>query len=113
MVLEELGFTPILPGCKDPAFLSVLNSGFMIHQLVIYGADKAAEGECPCPLQTALTSSAHISPAEGGLAPAVVALSFCPLITVLKRWGDPWEGQKCESRTAVIHVHPGAKDTPP
>lgn len=79
------------PSCRAPAFLSVLNSGFTTRGLVISGADKPAGGEGLRWLQITLTSRL---PAEGDLAPG--ALFVCP--SVLKTWGDPGQGQKCEDR---------------
>lgn len=83
----------MLSGCKAPSFLSVPNSSVTIHSFVIHGADKPAPSNADSSFL--LTSS----PAKYGLVPAVVALFLYPWIGVLKRWGDPWEGRKCEGRT--------------
>lgn len=110
MVLEELGFEPVVPGYETPAFLSVLNSGFMTHGFLQWNGRAGRRGG-PTPAPNHADSPLTNLSCWRRPGSCMVALFVNPSVTFLKRSGDPWEGQKCESRRAVSELHPEAKGT--
>lgn len=116
MVLEELGFEPLVRGYETPAFLSVLNSGFMTHGFLLWNWQAGRRGgPVPAPNHADFPLSL-ISPAEDSLAPAEDSLApaWLPCLSTLRLhfWRDQetlGRGKSVRAGELISELHPEAK----